>query len=88
MKLLDRAKAIWNLFAGGKSTNMDKIILVLALLYCLSPVDIIPDVVPIVGLLDDAAAVLAGLWHFSRRARAEAEKDGDNAAEVDAKVIK
>ncbi len=33
-------------------------LLVVALVYVLSPIDIIPDVVPLVGQTDDAAVVL------------------------------
>ncbi len=37
------------------------VILILALLYILSPIDLIPDVIPVVGWLDDlAVAVSAG----------------------------
>ena len=91
MKVVERAKAIWNLFTSGKMTKMDKIVLVLALLYCLSPVDIIPDVVPVIGLLDDVLVVLASVRHFSRRASAESEttprRDDDTLVQVDAKVV-
>ncbi|MCC8190068.1 MAG: DUF1232 domain-containing protein [Planctomycetes bacterium] len=71
MSLIDRAKAIWSLFTGGGMTKTDKLILVAALLYCLSPVDIIPDVVPIVGLLDDLLVVLLTLRRFSNSAPAD-----------------
>ena len=37
------------------------VILILALFYIISPIDLIPDVIPVVGWLDDAAvAVGAG----------------------------
>ena len=91
MKVVDRAKAIWNLFTSGAMTKMDKIVLVAALLYCLSPIDIIPDVVPVVGLLDDLLVVLASVRHFSRRASAESstapKHDDDALIQVDAKVV-
>ncbi len=37
-------------------------VLLATVAYALSPVDLIPDVIPVLGLLDDLLIVPAGLW--------------------------
>lgn len=66
MTLAERAKLIWKLFTKGGMTRTDKIILVVALLYFLSPLDIVPDVIPVAGFMDDLLVVILALMQVSK----------------------
>lgn len=43
-----------------------KLVMALAIAYALSPLDFVPDFIPVVGQLDDLAALAAGLSLFIR----------------------
>src|SRR3546814_6798617 len=34
--------------------------------YALSPIDLVPDFIPVLGLVDDAVLIPAGVWLFER----------------------
>jgi len=54
------------------------------LLYLRSPIDLFPDRLGAVGLLDDALVILAAIWWLRRRlARAEAERSRTSAADTE-----
>ena len=54
-----------------------KVFLVVALLYGISPIDILPDLIPVIGLIDDIVvaltllgpALIGLLKHFSKKDR-------------------
>ncbi|MGI6446012.1 MAG: YkvA family protein [Candidatus Ozemobacteraceae bacterium] len=52
--------------AGGilAKPGTQLVLCVLAVLYVVSPVDLIPDVVPIIGWLDDITVFIAGIINF------------------------
>lgn len=57
--------------------------LVAALVYGASPLDLIPDLIPLLGLSDDAAAVVLGLLLTVRAiARLRSQRNGKQARPV------
>lgn len=62
--LVDRAYRLWRHLNSPECSTAEKILIIAALLYLISPLDAIPDFIPIAGWLDDvgvATAVLAFL---------------------------
>lgn len=47
----------------------DWILIVAAIIYTISPIDLIPDVIPIVGWLDDLAVLVATGYHIIKKIR-------------------
>ena len=60
------AKLYWRLFRDRRVTLLPKALLVLVALYLFSPIDVVPELVPVVGAMDDLVVGLAGLWLFVR----------------------
>ncbi len=56
----------WRLFRDRRVSILAKAFLVLTLAYVVWPIDLIPDVLPVVGEVDDLGIVLFGLWLFIR----------------------
>jgi uncharacterized membrane protein YkvA (DUF1232 family) len=59
----DPAVAVWRKGAG-----------LLAAVYVISPVDIVPDVLPLLGWLDDLGVVSAVAWFLIRDIRKHADR--------------
>lgn len=85
MNLADRVKNLWTLFTKGPMSRTDKIILALAALYCLSPIDAIPDVAPVIGFLDDLLVMIVTLRRLSNKPATPEQDNGP--VQVDAKVV-
>lgn len=67
-QLVEKVSRLWMLFRSGKLSGFDKAVVVGALLYCISPVDITPDFIPFVGFIDDLLVVIATLAYLDGKA--------------------
>jgi uncharacterized membrane protein YkvA (DUF1232 family) len=56
----------WRLFRDGRVSVLAKALLGLTIVYVVWPFDVIPDVLPFIGEVDDIGVVLSGLWLFIR----------------------
>jgi len=69
-KLLSRANtarlathllALWKLFRHADTPWQAKLVAIFVLAYALSPIDLIPDFIPVLGLLDDVILLPLGI---------------------------
>lgn len=74
-KMWAEVKLVWQLMADGRVPIYLKIIPLIVGLYLLSPLDLIPGFLPIIGQLDDFGLLLVGLSTFIRLAPAEVIDD-------------
>ena len=64
MNLFNSFRIAWRLLWDNRVPMSAKVIPILAVLYILSPIDILPDFIPVVGQLDDLAILLLGTQLF------------------------
>ena len=92
-KLVYAALVLYYTLQSDKVSKADKAIIIGALGYMISPIDVIPDAIPIAGLTDDLAVllyVLKRVWtgidpEIMRQAKEKLAKwfDEDEIAEID-----
>lgn len=58
--------AIWLAVRDPRTPVPAKLVGLLVAAYALSPIDLIPDFIPVLGLLDDALLIPAGVWLFAK----------------------
>jgi len=60
-RLATHLLALWKLFRHPETPRVAKLVAVLVLAYALSPIDLIPDFIPVLGLLDDVILLPLGI---------------------------
>jgi uncharacterized membrane protein YkvA (DUF1232 family) len=60
------AHAAWLAARDPRCPSHARAVGLLVAAYALSPIDLIPDFIPVLGLLDDALLIPAGLWLFAK----------------------
>ena len=69
------AVMLWFACRDPRTPWLPKIICMLAVAYALSPVDLIPDFIPVLGYLDDAILLPAMIWLAVKLLPAEVVSD-------------
>ncbi len=76
------AHAVWLAVRDPRTPWTARIVGVLIAAYALSPIDLVPDFVPVLGLIDDAVLIPAGVWLFERLVTPELMAEHRAAAEA------
>ena len=63
-EMTKRLRLVWQLYWDGRVPMWTKLVLPAALLYLISPVDFVPDVILGLGQLDDLGVILLGIALF------------------------
>lgn len=59
--IIDQALLTWKLFFDARVPIHAKLVLVLAAVYVISPIDLVPDIIPILTQLDDLGILVASV---------------------------
>jgi uncharacterized membrane protein YkvA (DUF1232 family) len=89
-RLTTHLLALWKLMRHRDTPRAPKLVALLVLAYALSPIDLIPDFIPVLGQLDDIVLVPLGIAlavrltppHLWQARLAEAESSADKLPKV------
>lgn len=56
-KVWDKVITLWEAFKSPDTPTVQKAMIIGGLIYMVSPIDLIPDVIPILGLTDDVGVI-------------------------------
>ena len=60
-RLISSIRLVWKLLTDSRVPFWIRLALPLALIYVISPIDILPDFIPVMGRVDDIIAIVAGI---------------------------
>jgi uncharacterized membrane protein YkvA (DUF1232 family) len=80
-ELKDLGREVVRLMMDPKVPMLTKLIPILAIVYLLSPIDLIPDTIPLVTQIDDIAVLLIAARIFLQLAPDTASEDDDTERE-------
>lgn len=72
--LIEKALTLYYLLTKGDVSVATKVLIIGALGYLISPIDVIPDVIPIIGYSDDLAVISALLLSLDSRVTPKIKK--------------
>lgn len=81
-RIRTEAHAVWLAVRDPRTPLAAKLVGLLVAAYALSPIDLIPDFIPVLGLLDDAIVIPIGIWLFEKLIPPELLAEHRAAAEI------
>jgi len=65
--LVQKSAELWNYITSGRASAGDKLLVLGALIYLISPIDLMPDTIPVIGWLDDLGVATFVLAYLSQK---------------------
>lgn len=66
LSIAKKLKHIWFAFFDTRTPFLVKLLVIIGILYGVSPIDLIPDIFPLLGQMDDAGVLIFVLLVFLR----------------------
>ena len=74
LNLFRKLQLVWLAFFDKRTPFAAKVVMIFGLLYGFSPLDLVPDFLPIAGQLDDIGVIITAVMIFLRATKGVREK--------------